>query len=50
MGETLGAPFKKPESKRENRAYQIQKTCPSEYISSPIDQILFLQRNIRAEC
>lgn len=46
MSETLRAPAKKLEAKRENRASQIQKTSPSEYISSPIDQILFLQRTI----
>ena len=36
----------KPEAKRENKAPQTQKTGPSQSISSPIDQILLLQRTI----
>lgn len=37
---------KNPESKRENSVSKIQKTDISQFINSPIDHILFLQRTI----
>ncbi|CAG0953874.1 hypothetical protein METP3_00372 [Methanosarcinales archaeon] len=37
---------KKPEAKRENRPSQTQKASHSQSISSPVEQILFLQRTI----
>ncbi|MCE8425198.1 MAG: DUF4157 domain-containing protein [Candidatus Methanoperedens sp.] len=46
MAERAQVSVKKPETKRENKISQTQKTCPSQSISSPIDQILFLQRTI----
>ncbi|MCK5013334.1 MAG: DUF4157 domain-containing protein [Candidatus Omnitrophica bacterium] len=46
MGEMIRAAAKKPEAKRENRPSQTQKTGPSQSISSPVEQILFLQRTI----
>ena len=46
MSEMVKAVAKKPEAKRENKASQTQKTGPSRSISSPVDQILFLQRTI----
>ncbi len=44
MAERVQVSVKKPEANRENRTSQIQKTCSS--ISSPIEQIQFLQRTI----
>lgn len=44
MDKILKASAKKPESKRENKVSQLQKTGRS--ISSPVDQILFLQSTI----
>ncbi|MCE8425195.1 MAG: hypothetical protein J5U17_05400, partial [Candidatus Methanoperedens sp.] len=46
MSERVQVAAKKPETKRENRPSQTQKTCPSQSISSPVEQILFLQRTI----
>ncbi len=46
MNERVSAPAKKPEAKRENKPSQTHKTCPSQSISSPVEQILFLQRTI----
>ncbi len=46
MSERVQVAAKKPEAKRENRASQVQKTGPSQSISSPVEQILFLQRTI----
>ena len=46
MNEFIKVAAKKPEAKRENRASQTQKTGPSQSISSPVEQILFLQRTI----
>jgi hypothetical protein len=46
MGEIVKAAAKKPEAKRENKVSQIQKKGTSQSISSPVEQILFLQRTI----
>ena len=46
MVERVQASNKKLEAKRENKASQIQKKGPSQSISSPVEQILFLQRTI----
>ena len=46
MSEKVQAPTKKPESKRENNISQTKKTVPSQSISSPVEQILHLQRTI----
>jgi hypothetical protein len=46
MAERVLVSAKKHEAKRENKASQMQKTGPSQSISSPVDQILFLQRTI----
>lgn len=46
MAERARVSVKKPEAKRENRASQTQKIGPSQSISSPVEQILFLQRTI----
>src|SRR5450759_5985845 len=46
MSERVQAAAKKPEAKRENKVSQMQKIGPLQSISSPIDQILFLQRTI----
>ncbi|PWB50728.1 MAG: hypothetical protein C3F06_11725 [Candidatus Methanoperedenaceae archaeon] len=45
MNEKVNAPAKKPEAKIDNKA-QTQKTELSQFISSPVEQVLFLQRNI----
>lgn len=37
---------KKPEAKRENKVSKMQKTGPSQSISTPAEQILYLQRTI----
>ncbi|MCE8427110.1 MAG: DUF4157 domain-containing protein [Candidatus Methanoperedens sp.] len=46
MAERAQISIKKPEAKRENKVSQRQKMGPSQSISSPIEQILFLQRTI----
>lgn len=46
MGEMIKVAAKKPEAKRENKAPQKQEIGPSQSISSPVEQILFLQRTI----
>ncbi|MCE8423468.1 MAG: hypothetical protein J5U16_06000, partial [Candidatus Methanoperedens sp.] len=46
MVEMIRARSTNTEAKRENRPSQTQKTGPSQSISSPIEQILFLQRTI----
>ena len=46
MSERVQAAAKKPEAKRENKVSQMQKTDLSQSISSPVEQILFLQRTI----
>ncbi|MFA4936251.1 MAG: hypothetical protein WC568_10495, partial [Candidatus Methanoperedens sp.] len=46
MAERVLVSAKKPEAKRENKVSQIQKKDIPQSISSPIDQILFLQRTI----
>ena len=46
MAERAHLSVKKPEAKRENRVSQMKKTGPSQPISSPVEQILFLQRTI----
>jgi len=46
MAERVLVSAKKPEVKRVNRPFQIQKASPSQSISSPVEQILFLQRTI----
>jgi hypothetical protein len=46
MSEKVKAATKKPEAKRENKTPQTQKTGPSQSISSPVEQILFLQRTM----
>ena len=46
MAEKDQVSIKKPEAKRETRPSQTQKTYPSQSISSPVEQILFLQRTI----
>ena len=46
MAERVQTVAKKPEAKRENKVSQIQKTDPFQSISSPVEQILFLQRTI----
>src|SRR3989337_1070648 len=46
MAERVQVCNKKPEAKRENRASQTQKAGLSQSISSPVEQILFLQRTI----
>ena len=46
MSERVQAAAKKPETKRENKVSQTQKTGPSQSISSPVEQILLLQRTI----
>ena len=46
MAERGQVSIKKPEAKREYKASQTQKTSPSQSISSPVEQILFLQRTI----
>jgi hypothetical protein len=46
MSERVQVAAKRPEAKRENKVSQIQKTDLSQSISSPVDQILFLQRTI----
>ena len=44
MSEMVRVATKKPEAKRENKVSETQKKCPSQSISSPVEQILFLQR------
>jgi hypothetical protein len=46
MAERAQVSIEKPEAKRENKASQKQKKGPSQSISSPVEQILFLQRTI----
>ncbi len=46
MNERVRVTAKKPEAKRENKVSQRQKTGSSHSISSPVEQILFLQRTI----
>ncbi len=46
MAERAQVSIKKPEAKRENKASQTQKAGTSQSISSPVEQILFLQRTI----
>jgi hypothetical protein len=46
MAERVQLSVKKPEAKRENKPTQTQKTGLSQSISSPVEQILFLQRTI----
>ncbi len=46
MVERAQLSVKNPEVKRENKASQMKKTSPSQSISSPVEQILFLQRTI----
>jgi hypothetical protein len=46
MAERAQVSEKKPETKRENKVSQMQKTGPSQSISSSVEQILFLQRTI----
>jgi hypothetical protein len=46
MSEIAKATAKAPEAKRENRVSQSQKLELAQSISSPIDQIMFLQRTI----
>lgn len=46
MNERVRIPAKKPDAKRENRAFQTRKTDLSQSINSPVDRILFLQRTI----
>jgi hypothetical protein len=46
MAERVQLSVKKPEAKRENKASQTQKKGTSQSISSPVEQILFLQRTI----
>ena len=46
MSEKVKVSSKTPESKRDNSVSRIRKTDSSHSLSSPIDQILFLQRTI----
>ncbi len=46
MTERAKMSAKSPEAKRGDAASKTQKTAPSQPTSSPIDQILFLQRTI----
>jgi uncharacterized membrane protein YgcG len=46
MAERAQVSVKKQEAKREIRPFQTQKAGPSQSISSPVEQILFLQRTI----
>jgi hypothetical protein len=46
MNERVLVATKKPETKRENKVSQTLKSVPSQSISSPVEQILFLQRTI----
>ena len=46
MAERANLSIKKPEAKRENKTSQTKKSEPSQSISSPVEQILFLQRTI----
>jgi hypothetical protein len=46
MSERVQVATKKSEANRETKASKMQKTVPSQSISSPVDQILFLQRTI----
>ena len=46
MGEKVQVAAKKPEVKRENLAYHIKNADQSQSMSSPVDQVLYLQRTI----
>ncbi len=46
MSEKVKVSSKTPESKRDNSVSRIRKTDSSQSLSSPIDQILFLQRTV----
>lgn len=46
MGEKIQMAAKKPEVKRENQASQTRNVNRSQSMSSPIDQVLYLQRTI----
>ncbi|HIH44490.1 MAG TPA: DUF4157 domain-containing protein [Candidatus Methanoperedenaceae archaeon] len=46
MSKKVQAAVKKSRDTRENKVSQMQKTAPSQSISSPVEQILFLQRTI----
>ena len=46
MGEKVQVAAKKPEVKRENLAYHIKNADQSQSMSSPADQVLYLQRTI----
>ncbi len=46
MTERAKMSAKSPEAKRGDAASKTQKTAPSQPISSPIDQIMLLQRTI----
>lgn len=46
MGEAIKTAVKEPETKRENQVSQVQKDNLYQPLSSPVGQILFLQRTI----
>ncbi|MCZ7356841.1 MAG: hypothetical protein O8C66_14250 [Candidatus Methanoperedens sp.] len=46
MGEAFKTAVKAPETKKENQVSQVQKGNFCQPLSSPVEQILFLQRTI----